>query len=86
MLLHRQQQVSVVEAAASDVPPRKYQVIEAAYNFYRIEPVKVSERAGTLTGLLVFYVLYTLWWGFALTFLVEGMGLTMTKKGAKKED
>jgi hypothetical protein len=61
-------------------------VVEAAYNFYQIEPVKVSERAGTMTGLLVFYVLYTLWWGFALMFLVEGMGLTMTKKGAKKED
>jgi hypothetical protein len=39
-----------------------------------------------MTGLLVFYVLYSLWWGFALMFLVEGMGLTMTKKGAKKED
>jgi hypothetical protein len=61
-------------------------VVEAAYNFYQIEPVKVSERAGTMTGLLVFYVLYSLWWGFALMFLVEGMGLTMTKKGAKKED
>jgi hypothetical protein len=61
-------------------------VVETAYNFYQIEPVKVSERAGTMTVLLVFYVLYTLWWGFALMFLVEGMGLTMTKKGAKKED
>ena len=61
-------------------------VIEAAYNFYRIEPVKVSERAGTMTGLLVFYVVYSLWWGFALMFLVEGMGLTMSKKGAKKEE
>ena len=61
-------------------------MVEAAYNFYQIEPVKVSERAGTMTGLLVFYVLYTLWWGFALMFLVEGMGLTMTKKRAKKED
>ena len=61
-------------------------VVEAAYNFYRIEPVKISERAGIMTALLVFYVLYTLWWGFALMFLVEGMGLTMTKKRAKKED
>lgn len=61
-------------------------VIEAAYNFYQIEPVKVSERAGTLISLLVFYVIYTLWWGFALMFLVEGMGLTMKKKGVKKEE
>jgi hypothetical protein len=71
------------EKILSDVNKK---VVETAYNFYQIEPVKVSERAGTMTALLVFYVLYTLWWGFALMFLVEGMGLTMTKKGAKKED
>jgi hypothetical protein len=71
------------EKILSDVNKK---VVEAAYNFYQIEPVKVSERAGTMTVLLVFYVLYTLWWGFALMFLVEGMGLTMTKKRVKKED
>lgn len=71
------------EKILSDVNKK---VVETAYNFYRIEPVKVSERVGTMTVLLVFYVLYTLWWGFALMFLVEGMGLTMTKKRAKKED
>ena len=60
-------------------------VVEAAFNFYQIEPVKVSENFGTLSGLLIFYVLYTLWWGFALMYLVEGMGLTMKKKGARKE-
>jgi hypothetical protein len=59
--------------------------IEAAYNFYQIDPVKVSERAGILSGLLIFYVCYTLWWGFALMYLVEGLGLTM-KKGVRKEE
>ena len=61
-------------------------VIEAAYNFYQIEPVKVSQRTGTMSALLGFYVLYTLWWGFALMYLVEGMGLTLKKKGARKEE
>ena len=61
-------------------------VVEPGYNFYQIEPVKVSERAGTLAGLLAFYVLYTLWWGFALLYLVEGIGLTTKKAGARKEE
>jgi len=60
-------------------------VVEAGYNFYKIEAVKVSERAGVMTGLLLFYVLYTLWWGFAIFYLFEGIGLTAKKAKVKKE-
>jgi hypothetical protein len=54
------------------------------YNFYRIETRKVSTVAGMLVFSLVFYVAYTLWWGYAVLFLFEGAGLQM-KAGAKKE-
>ncbi len=37
-----------------------------------------------LTFSLVFYVIYTLWFGIAVLFLFEGFGLEM-KKGARKE-
>lgn len=60
-------------------------VVEAGYNFYKIEAVKVSERAGVMTGLLIFYVLYTMWWGFAILYLFEGIGLTAKKAKVKKE-
>ncbi len=60
-------------------------VVEAGYNFYKIEAVQVSERAGVMTGLLLFYVLYTLWWGFAIFYLFEGIGLTAKKAKVKKE-
>lgn len=60
-------------------------VVEAGYNFYKIEAVKVSERAATMTGLLVFYVVYTIWWGFAIYHLFEGVGLTAKKAKVKKE-
>jgi len=59
--------------------------IEASYNFYKVDAVKVQEKAGLMTFLLVFYVFYTLWWGFAIFFIFEGIGLTMTKAKVKKE-
>lgn len=58
--------------------------VAVGYNYYEIEPQKASERWLILTGALVFYVAYTLWWGFAIFFLFEGMGLQLTA-GKKKE-
>ncbi len=53
--------------------------VETAHNFYGIEAQKVTEKAGIMTGLLVFYVLYTMWWGFAIYYLFKGIGLSMSK-------
>ncbi len=44
-----------------------------------------SEKAGIMTGLLVFYVVYTMWWGFAIFYMFDGIGLTMKKAKVKKE-
>jgi hypothetical protein len=59
--------------------------LEPAYNFYKIEPQRVLDRAGIMTFLLVFYVVYTLWWGYAIYYLFEGIGLSMKKAKVKKE-
>ena len=59
--------------------------VETSYNFYGILPEKVSDKFGIMTGLLVFYVLYTMWYGFAIFYIFEGLGLTMTKAKVKKE-
>jgi hypothetical protein len=59
--------------------------VEASYNFYKVEAVQVKEKAGLMTFLLVFYVAYTMWWGFAIFFIFEGIGLTMSKAKVKKE-
>ncbi len=59
--------------------------IEPGYNFYEIDANKVNEHAGMLSGLLVFYVFYTMWWGYAIFYLFEGFGLTMKKAKVKKE-
>jgi len=58
--------------------------IEVGYNYFGIVPESARSKAGILTFALVFYVVYTLWWGIAVLFLFEGIGLEM-KAGAKKE-
>jgi len=59
--------------------------IEPAYNFYKIEPQKVSGKALTVIGMLFFYVLYTMWWGYAIFNLFDGIGLS-GKKGKFKQE
>jgi len=59
--------------------------IEPAYNFYKIDGQKVADHAGMLSGLLVFYVAYTLWWGYSIFYLFDGLGLSMKKAKVRKE-
>jgi hypothetical protein len=59
--------------------------VEPGYNFYKIEGEKVVDHAGMMSGLLVFYVAYTMWWGYAIFYLFDGVGLTMKKAKVKKE-
>ena len=58
--------------------------IEVGYNFYGIEGQKAADRWGIVLFSLVFYVVYTMWWGYAIFFMFEGLGLEMTA-GKKKE-
>lgn len=58
--------------------------IEPSYNFYGITPLRVVDNIPLVAGFLIFYVIYTMWYGFAIFELFEGIGLTM-KKSAKQE-
>jgi hypothetical protein len=51
--------------------------VEPAYNYYKIQPEKISGRLGVVIFSLAFYVVYTLWYGFAILFLFEGAGLKL---------
>jgi len=51
--------------------------VETSYNFYGIAPKKISEKIGVVVFSLVFYVVYTVWYGFAIMFLFEGLGLRL---------
>lgn len=58
--------------------------VEVGYNYFGIEGRDASDEWMLLTFALVFYVIYTLWFGYSIFFLFEGLGLRMTA-GKKKE-
>jgi len=55
----------------------KKKAVETSYNYYKIEPQKISDRYGIVIFSLIFYVIYTLWYGFAFMFMFEGWGLRL---------
>ncbi len=52
--------------------------VECSYNYYKITPKKISEKLGIVVFSLVFYVVYTMWYGFAILFMFEGWGLKLS--------
>ncbi|XPV74754.1 MAG: hypothetical protein ACNI27_08890 [Desulfovibrio sp.] len=58
--------------------------MEVGYNYFGIEPVEAKDNIFIISASLIFYVAYTLWWGVAILFFFEGIGLQMTA-GSKKE-
>ncbi len=51
--------------------------VECSYNYYGIEPGKIADRWTTVLFSLIFYVIYTVWYGYAIMFLFEGLGLRL---------
>ena len=52
--------------------------VEPAYNYYGIEAVPMGNMIWVALAALVGYVLYTIWYGYAILFLFEGWGLRLT--------
>jgi len=51
--------------------------VQASYNYYQVEPQSIRERLGVVIVSLLFYVIYTLWYGFAIMYLFEGWGMQL---------
>ena len=49
--------------------------VEVAYNYYGIEPQSAKDCLLLVVFSLIFYVFYTLWYGFGIMFLFDGLGL-----------
>lgn len=81
MIKPLQKELKVGEAKALDIVMKKG--IEPAYNFYGIPGEPVSKNVMLLAFLLAFYVVYTMWYGYGIFFLFDGVGLSM-KKSKKK--
>lgn len=63
--------------AAKVVDLVKTKAVETAYNYYRIEPQNIGDKIWVVIFSLIFYVIYTLWYGFAIMYLFEGWGLQL---------
>ena len=55
----------------------KKKAVESSYNYYKIVPQRISDKYGTVIFSLIFYVVYTLWYGFAIMFMFEGWGMQL---------
>ena len=51
--------------------------VDLSYNYYGIESKKISDSMGVVVFSLIFYVIYTLWFGFSILFMFEGWGLKL---------
>lgn len=63
-----------------DLVKVQQKALEPAYNYFGVEIKKVSENKLTLIGLLSFYLLYTVWYGFGLYYLFDGLGIVVNAK------
>jgi hypothetical protein len=82
--MYREAQLAKRVEEAKRLEEVKNRAVEVGYNFYGISPAKASEHVGILTFALLFYVVYTMWWGYAILYLFDGFGLQM-KPSHKKE-
>ena len=55
----------------------KTKAIETAFNYYGIEAQSIKDKATLVIASLVGYVIYTMWFGFAILFMFEGWGLKL---------
>jgi hypothetical protein len=51
--------------------------VECAYNYYGIEAQAIKDRWGTVLFSLLFYVLYTVWYGYGIMYVFEGLGFEL---------
>lgn len=49
--------------------------IEPSYNYYGIEPENITDRIGIVIFSLIFYVIYTVWYGIGIMNMIEGLGM-----------
>lgn len=48
--------------------------VEMSYNYYTIAPQSIGDKWGIVVFSLLFYVVYTLWYGFGVMYMFEGAG------------
>ncbi|MBF0468872.1 MAG: hypothetical protein HQK61_08310 [Desulfamplus sp.] len=52
--------------------------VECSYNYYKVQAEHIKDKVGIVIFSLVFYVIYTVWFGFAIMYLFEGWGMKLS--------
>jgi hypothetical protein len=61
------------------VTSAKEKAVEPSYNYYGIEPENITDRIGIVIFSLIFYVVYTVWYGVGMMNIIEGLGLQIRR-------
>ena len=64
--------------AAKTLRDVQTKAVEPAYNYYGVKAVPMRNMLWVALAALVGYVLYTIWYGYAILFLFEGWGLKLS--------
>jgi hypothetical protein len=51
--------------------------VECSYNYYQIEPLDISDKVIMVILSLIFYVVYTIWLGYGILYLLAGLGFQL---------
>jgi len=65
-------------AAAQLTHTVQAKTVECAYNYYGIEAQAIKDRWATVLFSLLFYVLYTVWYGYGIMYTFEGLGFSLS--------
>jgi hypothetical protein len=71
--LNRQKKFAQAKMAAAI----QSKAVECSYNYYKIEPQNIGDRWGIVLFSLLFYVIYTVWYGFSVMYMFEGGGFKL---------
>lgn len=65
-------------AAAKQVATVQARAVEMSYNYYGITPESIGSKWMIVVFSLLFYVVYTLWYGYGVMYLFEGAGYRLS--------
>ncbi|CAO0824000.1 conserved hypothetical protein [Desulfarculales bacterium] len=55
----------------------KTKAVECSYNYFGVTPQNIGDNWGIVVFSLLFYVVYTLWYGFSIMYMFEGAGMQL---------
>ena len=82
--MHKKSQETSEFERAKALEEVKAKALEVGYNYYGIVPKPASQNVAILGFALVFYLIYTVWWGYAIMYLCDGIGLQMSASHKKE--